>query len=529
MCPDEGGWDVKDAARKKDRGGRAARTAEATEKRGRDEEKEATEVSTKKAKPNTPRVDETARIRRPRGEAAERAKEFVALLKKNDTELKDSIKSQAQTTGAAARGTRPVAKEAAKETPKTARPAVSTNVPPVVAAKENTAALSPPAPRVASVPSAAARVEKVPQNKKEVKMTPAQTISDDAAWEEIMPMMDDLLAEEVKASVNANQEEVFRRRCEKGPFAAVVKGHFLTGLKLRTGEVKDLALRSLALSTVKAHKRMLRFLSNMPEKYHQLNLDRAMEQYFLEVKSVRRWLPTTMMVKMATAHGALRLLPLYTEGELPVLMRESVTWMSAMKAAAKMAKQHPPTQPTAATWKEVEEAISKETQTSVKMALLITWLTCGRGGDVLLLKPSDVEITTRPSKEGHAKVMSVGFWKGKTVKTRGSYTVFTQAPPQAMFNQWQEYHKSVGEQKYLFRGVKGSQIKDALRRANPKLEQRSLRRGAIQALAATNLKDEELLHYSGHTNVTMLRRYLNFGKVSGEGTRLASQALALVQ
>ena len=274
---------------------------------------------------------------------------------------------------------------------------------------------------------------------------------------------------------------------------------------------------------------MLNFLSAIPAKYHNLNLDRAMEQYFLEMKAKKRWLPTTMMVKLATAHGALRLLPLYAEGELPVLMRESVTWMSAMKAAAKMAKQHPPKQPTAATWKEVEEAIAKEPKTAIRMALLMTWLTCGRGGDVLLLKPSDVEITSRPDKEGIVKVMSVGFWKGKTVKTRGSYTVFTQAPPPEMFDKWQEYHKSVYQQNYLFKGVKGAQIKDALRRANPKLEQRSLRRGAIQALAATGLKDEELLHYSGHTNVTMLRRYLNFGKVSGEGTRLASQALALVQ
>ena len=271
---------------------------------------------------------------------------------------------------------------------------------------------------------------------------------------------------------------------------------------------------------------MLRFLSRIPQKYQDLNLDRALEQYFLDMKS---WLPTTMVVKMATAHGALRLLPLYAEGELPVLMRESPLWMSAMKAAAKMAKQHPPVQPTAATWKEVEAAISKETDTAVRMALLLTWLTCGRGGDVLLLKPGNVELTDRETKGGKVRMMSVGFWKGKTVKTRGSYTVFTQPPPPTLLEEWKAYQKSAEGSNYLFKGVRGSQIKDALRRANPKLEQRSLRRGAIQALAATGLKDEELLHYSGHTNVTMLRRYLNFGKVSGEGTRLASQALALVQ
>ena len=357
----------------------------------------------------------------------------------------------------------------------------------------------------------------------------AQRSADDCAWEEIVPMMADLLADEARTSTNVDQKEVFRRRCDSGPFAAVAKGRFLKTLKLRKDHVKDLANRALALSTVKAHKRMLRFLTEIPEKYCQLNLDRAMEQYFLDVKATKRWLPTTMMVKMATAHGALRLLPLYAEGELPVMMRESVLWMSAMKGAAKMAKQHPPTQPTAATWKEVEEAISKETNRAVRMALLLTWLTCGRGGDALLLKPSHVELTDRETKGGPMSVMSVSFWKGKTVKTRGSYTVFTQPPPEKLLEEWQEYHRSVANESYLFKGVRGAQIKDALRRANPKLEQRSLRRGAIQALAATGLKDDELLHYSGHTNVAMLRRYLNFGKVSGEGPRLASQALALVQ
>ena len=55
--------------------------------------------------------------------------------------------------------------------------------------------------------------------------------------------------------------------------------------------------------------------------------------------------------------------------------------------------------------------------------------------------------------------MSVSFWKGKTVKTRGSYTVFTQPPPKEMFDAWEEYRRSVTSQNYLFKGVKGAQIK----------------------------------------------------------------------
>ena len=152
--------------------------------------------------------------------------------------------------------------------------------------------------------------------------------------------------------------------------------------------------------------------------------------------------------------------------------------------------------------------------------MLLTWLTCGRGGDVLLLKPKDAE--------EHATGLRVSFWRGKTVKTRGPYTVFTQMPPEEFLEDWKAHVQQATRNQFLFQGVKGEQIKIALRRVNPRLEQRSLRRGALQTLAATNISDEKLLHYSGHTNVTMLRRYLDFGKVSGEGATLSRAAAALV-
>lgn len=532
MRPGEVGRDVKDAAKKSSRGRKAA-------ERGEEQKKQKVKEDERKVSPKNDLPDKTEPIRRPKGTATQTAKEFIALLKNNDNNIKTEIKELGKPKTTAGR-TQPAGKVTAEESLQPAQAPPKANVPTVaVGAKAgcSKSALAEvnilPAVGAAKQPDKALpkdrASQKTPPRCEAVRNSPAQEVSDDAAWEEMGPMLADLLAEEAKSAVNANQAEVFRSRCEKGPFAAVVKGRFLSGLRLRTNKVKDLALRALAPSTVKAHVRMLRYLQRIPERYQQLNLDRAMEQYLLDSKAERRWLPTTMVVKMATAHGALRLLPLYAEGELPVLMRESVTWMSAMKAAAKMAKQHPPKQPTAAKWAEVEEAIKRETSTAVRMALLLTWLTCGRGGDVLLLNPSHVEIEERETKAGKISVMAVSFWKGKTVKTRGSYTVFTQPPPVFLLDEWKKYHKSVEAQRYLFQGVKGAQIKIALRRANPKLEQRSLRRGAIQALAATGLKDEELLHYSGHTNVTMLRRYLNFGKVSGEGTRLASQAMALVQ
>lgn len=441
--------------------------------------------------------DVSEKIRRPREDLKKQTKKFLDELDVTARGKKSELETKT--------------KEEKKRTVMVSPP-VTTGTP--VATKE--------APKITTIPQ---------QNLKKKKANERGETTEDE-WEDLRPLEKTLLAEQIKTSVNVEQDEVFRRRCVKGPFAAVAKGQFLTTLKMKETDMDDMAQHSLAVSTVKAHKRLLRFLMLLPEKYRQLNLDQAMVQYFLDLKVSRKWLASTMVVKMATAHGALRLLPLYVEGELPVMMKESVTWMSAMKAAGRLAKQTPPHQPQAATWEQVKTAIDKEKDTAIRMALLLTWLTCGRGRDVLLLSPKHVELIVRQEKTKKGKpekvpVMSVGFYRGKTVKTRGPYTVFTRQPPQEFQDEFSKFLKEADGRKLLFPGVKGAKIKDALRRADKKLEQRSLRRGAIQALAKSGVSETELLHFSGHTNVTMLRRYLNFGKVSAEGTRLAKEAMVL--
>lgn len=369
-----------------------------------------------------------------------------------------------------------------------------------------------------------------PQGVNVVRASPAQKVSDDGAWEEVLPALEDVLAEGVRVAATEEEEQaLFQRRREQRPFPTVAKGRFFRRLILSDKPIDNLAAKGLALSTVKAHKRMLRWLMLMPEDLCELPIDRAMVQYFLRAKTERHWQATTTVVKMATAHGALRLLPLYCVMELPVLMKESVLWMAAMKGAGRAAKVQPVKQPTAASWEEVVEAMGKEPLQAVRMALLATWLTCGRGGDVLLLKDGDISLRDRDGSSKTKIQMDVHFSRGKTVKTRGPYTVFTQGPPPEYEEEFRTYLLKVPAKEYIFKGVKGAQIKDCLRRANSKLEQRSLRRGALQRLAKSGLSDLELLHYSGHTNVPMLRRYLNFGKLSGEGERLADQADVLVK
>lgn len=320
---------------------------------------------------------------------------------------------------------------------------------------------------------------------------------------------------------NVPMPEGFQRCHAQGPRVTDLKGSHFVDMVLTESNPKTLPNKALALPTVKAHKRALRQLKELPESLHNLPLDKALVNHFTAQKKKLKW--STLVTKMATVHGALRLLPLYSANKASVMMKESVVWMQSMKGAAKECKQEVPNQATPASWEMVSSALEKEPLEVRRLALLLTWLTCGRGGDVLKLEPDCVEI----QETG----LMVHFRRGKTVKTRGAYSIFTPLPPGAHLPLFVGHLEACKKEKkkWLFEGVQGCHIKEALRRADPKLEQRSLRRGAIQTLAATNLSDEELLKYSGHTNVQMLRRYLNFGKLSGEGRRLQQQGQALLQ
>jgi hypothetical protein len=101
---------------------------------------------------------------------------------------------------------------------------------------------------------------------------------------------------------------------------------------------------------------------------------------------------------------------------------------------------------------------------------------------------------------------------------RGPYTVHTCVLPSALADLQLLLADLPPAQKIFPATTKGPDLKEALREAQapnePLLEQRSIRRGSLMALASTGISEKELLHFSGHTNVTTLRRYLDWGRAS---------------
>ena len=64
--------------------------------------------------------------------------------------------------------------------------------------------------------------------------------------------------------------------------------------------------------------------------------------------------------------------------------------------------------------------------------------------------------------------------------------------------------------------MQGSDLCKALRTINPKYEQRSIRRGALQTMASHGTDEETLMRFSGHTQVGTLRRYLNWNTINSK-------------
>jgi integrase len=332
---------------------------------------------------------------------------------------------------------------------------------------------------------------------------PQQREDDDAEVEDLEELTYELAGQRLAPEV----ETAFRRGPSSLPAVAALKGADLAqACALPTAKVPSLATRGLVKTTRAEHLRMLRRLSALPAELQQLQLTTALVEYFTRERRQRRWRWTTTLKSMATCQGACALLPLYREGAAPFKLSPDPTWSQAMRAAGIAARQELPRQPRPATWTQVVHAVQHEPSPASQVALLLAWFTAARCGCVLQLHASDVELTPTG--------LAVRFRRGKSVRVRGPYTVHTPPLPEqlaATIRSW--LNERAG--RLLFPTTKGADLKVALRRAHPELEQRSLRRGALQTLScAPGITDAQLMEFSGHTQVATLRRYLNWGKAA---------------
>jgi len=271
--------------------------------------------------------------------------------------------------------------------------------------------------------------------------------------------------------------------------------------------IPTLAKQGLVHTTQLEHKRMLLNLCQIPDQLLSAPATTAIIEHLTLQSNHKKWRASTLLKYLATAQGCLHLLPLYRHAP-QILLNRCPVWQQAMRGAQIRARQELPRQPKPATWEQVEQVIRTHADATPALAtaILITWLTAARTGCVLQLDVQDVTLTADAS-------LAVRFRRGKGARIRGPYTVHTKVPPQ-----WTALLSTFLQQstaQRLFTTVTGPSIKTAMRTAHPSLEQRSLRRGALQTLScAPHITDNLLMEFSGHTCVKTLRRYLSWGSAA---------------
>lgn len=260
----------------------------------------------------------------------------------------------------------------------------------------------------------------------------------------------------------------------------------------------------------------MRYLNMIAQSMTQENkeapLDKALVDTLHRLQAQRQWKWSTTLKAAASTQGALSLLPLYRAGVSRIILtRDSVIWSTTMRRLGQLCREEKPTQPHPATFQQIQQAVDifrNMNRPDITTALLLGWITASRLGCVLQLHKEDVTFN-----ENHS--LSITFRRGKGVKARGPYTVHAPQVPTCYYNMLKEYCDT--RRTLIFpSNLKGDHLCSALRQVATNLEQRSIRRGALQAMARANVSEETLMRFSGHTQVSTLHRYLNWNAVNSK-------------
>lgn len=284
-------------------------------------------------------------------------------------------------------------------------------------------------------------------------------------------------------------------------------------------QLPPLMANALVKSTRLEHHRMLKTLSGIPDDLTHLPLPIAIVTHLYTLSKRKAWASTTLFKYLCTAQGALKILPLYRLDTPPIILSKDPNWTMAVKGARHLAVEHIPDQPPAATVDQVTRALSHATGTfkaHVRIIIMVGWLTAARLGCVRQLKSEDF------SFKPESKQMDITFRRGKGVRARKShYTVTTLIPASAWWAEITAFVKS--KPGFLFpKKFPDTHLTKPLRFAG--LEQRSIRRGSLQAMAALKTSPAVLMNFSGHISETTLNRYLDFGKKRADLASLSLEA-----
>jgi hypothetical protein len=314
-----------------------------------------------------------------------------------------------------------------------------------------------------------------------------------------------------------------------------VESTLLGGLLERVSiEVQKERLKEMKGLTVATRMRHLRALNNFKFEVKQrgwekLTLADAITLYIDTLAAERKWAATTKHREAANLLGAFGQLPFYTCSRISIFPAREKKVDMAMCGWEREAKQAQPHEQPTATAADIADAVRlAETDKTVQALLMLQWCFAGRQGDVLQAMSDAIKFDEETGR------IEMAFRFGKRTARGGDpYTLTSQVPAQWRA-QLAAYLRSRPQNERLFDTVAermlGARATAALRVANSKLNARSIRRGALQAMGARGVPLEQIQQFAGHSRQQTTLRYLGWAARWAAGQNAladAAQALEL--
>lgn len=269
--------------------------------------------------------------------------------------------------------------------------------------------------------------------------------------------------------------------------------------------------------TQKEHRQMLSYLFEFAEGAANLTPRTVLDYLYIrhnvpmrKKEGTLKWSTTSR--NMGCAIGACRIANIYFPSVQNMDLMKDVEFALSRKFIARMAVEEEVDFPTAAVLTDLETAIKNLASDRLYEAavfLALAWICASRLGCVAQLLVRNIK--TLPSSE--TSPMAIQFTQGKTVRIVGQpYTIHPATG---------RFYKLVApflarattrpKDERIFSSGTQAIATAALKAVQPTLEARSVRRGALQAMADAGVSDSVLLSFSRHTNLEMLHRYLAWG------------------
>ena len=204
-----------------------------------------------------------------------------------------------------------------------------------------------------------------------------------------------------------------------------------------------------------------------------------------------------------------------------------VAWMAAKKSTGallspeekryavnleKLSKTHLRSTTVGVTPNHINSLLKSATEWRTSLAVLCAFCTAHRISDIIQLHAENLKIMEEQ------QLVAITFTRGKVVSRIGPYTTFLGM--QTMVAQTMIHLLSLRRNKYLFteknsvteREAMGAKVRNALRAADPRLTQLSIRHGACVEMGLRQVPQETIRSFTQHKSLAMLHRYMEHGR-----------------